>query len=611
MRKKIYLAASVWAILVLFLFQNIKADQIQLTGKIKYVPEIEKALKQGMKSYNAKDYSKSSMIFEKMTKFSPTHQRISISYLMYGKSLIKTGKFQEAILQFRNLMAEYPQTRYAENCHYEIGICFYLMNNPAAAVREFIWLLDYGKSPELIEKSRLISEFLISQNLTIAEIKTILHEIYGPRAMGFLTQTLAEKQVRLGLMNAALNSIIDFLNANPGNDYEGDLESYLTKIKLRAKSDLKIGVILPVTSGYTDDGVGILRGISFALKEYHEKSNQKIDLVIRNSGSNVVSAIKAAQAMMQDDNIIAIIGELESDITAAIGATLNSGDLPLIAPVASQNGLASINKNVFQANSDLYQRGKQMASYAIDELGLNTFATIAPADDYGQEMIEGFTTTVEKLGGSIVAPPKWYFQGSTNLGRQLRNIRNAGFNIMKEDTTWVRENMTLLASAVTDTFIVPITSIDALFCPVYTDEVKYLGPQCANINLRTRFLGGDYWFDLETLRAGQTYIDSVVFVSDYYINEYDPDFRRLRSKFRVKMGHDLNRMEAFGYDTMKAILQTIEDYGITNRQILKEKLQLISHFSGVKGTVTWRGNQRVNKDVNVLEFRNGMIRKLK
>ncbi|MCI0512042.1 ABC transporter substrate-binding protein, partial [candidate division KSB1 bacterium] len=277
----------------------------------------------------------------------------------------------------------------------------------------------------------------------------------------------------------------------------------------------------------------------------------------------------------------------------------------------SQYGLASIGEQIFQVNSDLFERGRQMAFYAIDSLGMKTFAALAPADDYGREMVAGFMAGVQKNNGIFIGPPKWYYHGSKDLSRQIRAVRALGFEYLKKDSTWARRNALLLARSHIDSGAVAITSIDGLFCPVYTEDIQYIGPQCANLQIRTRLLGGDYWFDADALSANQSYINGVVFVSDYYVDEYNPDYRRFRAQFRIKTGKDFGRLEAFGYDTMKALLKVIQENNVTNRQMLIEKVNTLNAFKGIKSDISWKGNARVNADVNILEYNGGLLKKLR
>ncbi len=595
-----------------FLVMPIFAEQLLTNVKIKYIPEIEDKYNEGLSDYRAKRYQESAQIFEELTKFNPVHQRITLSHLMYGKSLLKQGKYTDAILVFRNFLATFPGSRYAENAHFGMGEAFYLMGNQLSSTREFLWIIDNGTVPQLIQKSKTLAEYMLEGVFTVNNIQNVIAELPGEKSLGLLVYHLTQKQVAQGNSDTAVNTIIDFLNEHPRNEYVKPLEAFLDKIRIKEKSDLKIGVILPLQAGYAADGKEILSGIEYALKEFKSANNLKIALDIRDSGSNVIKAIHAAEELAQDENVLCIIGELESNITAAIAALLKTRNIPVISPVASQNGIASIGENIFQANSDLFERGKQIALYAMKELNMKTFATLAPADNYGEEMTEGFVATVENLGGTIVSPPKWYFQGSKDLSRQLRSIRALGFKLMREDSAWMRGHAGLYTrAAYGDSFLVPVTSIHGLFCPVYSDDIDFLGPQCAALNLRAPLLGGDYWFTPDILRKNQSYVNGVVFVSDYFVDEFAGDYRRFRTNFRLKMSQDLGRMETYGYDLMKAILTLIQQNNISTRQKLRQHMETLDKFQGVKSLITWKGNNRVNSEVNILEFKNGVIKKLK
>ncbi|MCK5738786.1 penicillin-binding protein activator, partial [bacterium] len=404
--------------------------------------------------------------------------------------------------------------------------------------------------------------------------------------------------------------VVAFTNEFPTNPLTPKLQNVLDQASVSTDATVKIGVILPLKAGYATDGMAILNGIRYAKQEYESTHATTVELIIRDSGSNVVTAVKAARELVADPDIVVIIGELESGITAAIGTAIANSGVPLVAPVASQHGLASLGENIFQANADWYHRGRKIAEYAINVMNLHTFASIAPADQYGKEMVEGFTATVQELGGELIVEPKWYYQGSKDLSRQLKDIREKGLELLKNDPEWVLKNSMLLAEAVKDTFIVPITSIDGLFCPVYTEDIQYVGAQCASLNLRMQMLGGDYWYAPDVLRNSQKYVNGVVFVSDYFVDEFSADYRLFVADFRQKMRTDFGHMQAFGYDVMKVML------GLTNgtspdRSEFSRQLNNIDGFPGLKNRITWRNHDRVNTEVNIVNYQNGKFQKLK
>lgn len=574
--------------------------------------EIETEFKKGIHYFRSKDYQRAKSVFKKLVDYTPSHQRITISHLMYGKTLFALGRYKQSIMHLRKFIQTYPESRYVENSHYTLGSAYYMLGNYVAAVREFLWTVDFAKVPKLALKSKIMANRLIEKNLSITDIEGLIAEIPLEKSMGILTINLAKKQANKGFSNTAINIIVDYMNNYPRSEYIQKLRKFLDKAKLRSFStnSMKIGVILPLSGGSAEDGVSILQGIKYALKKSKLNTDSSIQLDIIDSESNIITAVKAAQDLATDESILAIIGELESSITAAIATITNNNKIPLIAPVASQFGIASIGEYVFQANCDLNERSKRLAIYAMKELGLKTFATLAPADRYGKGMTDGFTSTIDNLGGTIIAQ-KWFYEGAKDLSRQMRGIRLLGFKQMSKDTLWNQTKAILLARAGYDTSMIPITSIDAIFCPVYTDDIKYIGPQCAAFNIQTQLLGGDYWHDLEVLRSNQSYVNGVAFTSDYYVDEYDPTFRRFRTDFRKEMKTDLGRFQVYGHDAMKIVLNVLENGNVSTRSHLREKLETIYRFKGIKGFISWRGNERINSEINILEFSNGIIKKVK
>ena len=63
-----------------------------------------------------------------------------------------------------------------------------------------------------------------------------------------------------------------------------------------------------------------------------------------------MTCIKAARDLALDERVIGIIGELESEKTASIAPIAEYNRIPLIAPVASDNGLAALSEFLFQIN---------------------------------------------------------------------------------------------------------------------------------------------------------------------------------------------------------------------------------------------------------------------
>ncbi|MCG8606748.1 penicillin-binding protein activator, partial [bacterium] len=337
-----------------------------------------------------------------------------------------------------------------------------------------------------------------------------------------------------------------------------------------------------------------------------QRLSAQIELVIRDSQSEVSKGLRETRSLIKRHGVRAIIGELESDITAAIGALASELSVPSVGPVASKNQVAAVGETVFQLNSDLERKGDALAQYAFNVLGFRTFATLAPADEYGQQLTDSFTAKIDELGGRIIAQ-SFYYGDPEDLSRQFKGIREAAFNYDSTDVEKLIEEAEELGEKLEEKDI-PVLSIDAVFLPVYSDHIKYVAPHFAFSNIRAQILGGDEWHDFEILNEAQIekYVNGAIFVSDFFADDEWSHYREYRDAFRVAMRRTPERWEAFGYDALSVLIEAVNSGAKTGDQIT-EKLNALSDFSGVKGPISFKGNHRVNKEVNFLQFLNGRI----
>ncbi|MFQ5752171.1 MAG: penicillin-binding protein activator, partial [bacterium] len=335
-------------------------------------------------------------------------------------------------------------------------------------------------------------------------------------------------------------------------------------------------------------------------------SNIPVQLVIRDSQSNMIRAIHEIKRFITQENVRVVIGELESEVTAGIGALASVEHIPVIGPAATENDVASVGETVYQLNSNLERKGEALAQYAFNTLGLRTFATLAPGDEYGQQLTDSFTATIDHLGGRIIAQ-SWYYGSPEDLSRQFKSIREAAFHYDSTDVAKLLREAEEKGEDLEEKDI-PVLSIDGIFFPIYSEDLKYVAPQFALSNIQTQILGGEYWDNLETLKEPQIepYINGAIFVSDYFPDEDSREFRRFRNEFRMKMKRTPERWEVFGYDAFNVVNEVIKN-GARTSQKINQKLSSLSEFKGMKGNISFKGNHRVNKEVHFLQFINGKI----
>lgn len=578
----------------------------QETRTVQIVNDMEVDFRRALRLYRSKDYLKAFAGFESLSNSTVIHHRMTASMLMTGKSLYHLEKFSDATRYSDKLIDTFSQSRYVDDAYFLKASSYYRLNDSFNAARYFLWISDWSSDNRLTVKSHRIVNSIIRSKLSLSELNKLLQFANGETSAALVTIGLAKKEVKNGSARRAVSLLKNYKKKFGPSGYIEQIDELLQEAENPGSQSIKIGVVLPLTGFFSEEGQGVFRGIKFA--HFQAKNNwvQPIQLVVRDSQGNMIKAIQATQNLIRQENVQAIIGELESSITAGIGALAASENIPLVGPTATENQVASVGNSVYQLNSDLERKGEALALYAYDQLGFRTFATLAPADEYGQQMTDSFTSTIDRLGGRIVAQ-SWYYDTPKDLSRQFKSIREAAFSY---DSTDVEQ---MIAEADKrgrdlDEKDIPVFSIDAIFLPIYSDDIKYIAPQFALSNIRTQIVGGEYWDDLDILKIAQIqpYVDGAIFVSDYFPDENDQAFRNFRSEFRVKLKKTPERWEVFGYDAFNLLNEAISKGAKTGHEI-NRRLNTISGYQGMKGDISFKGYQRVNHEVNFLQFVNGRI----
>ncbi len=571
--------------------------------RVKVNPERDNDFKKALILYKSGEYISALKGFHALATSEELHQHTTAALLMTGKCLYQLNRFNEAISFYDKLITVFPNSSYVDDAYFSHANANYKAGQFAKAVKDFLWVADWSHQPALAAKSATLAAKITRAKLSLADTRNLLAVANGENSATTVIVELARKEIADGSSEKAEELLKDFKKKYDSKKHVPSFEQLQKETQSLAARSVKAGVILPLTGYYADEGQGILRGIKFAqqLSKF-----SAIQLVVGDSKSNLIKAIQELRRQIEVDEVSVIIGELESEITAGIGALAAREDVPVIAPAATENDVVSVGETIYQLNSDLERKGEAIAQYAFDILGLRTFATLAPADEYGQQMTNSFTSKIDQLGGRIIAQA-WYYGNPEDLSRQFKTIRDAAFALDSTDVIGLLREAEDKGQDL-DERDIPVQSVDGVFCPIYADHIKYVGPQFALNNIRAQILGGEYWDNLEALQAPQVqrYVDGVVFVSDYFPDEQSSEFRDFRTEFRLKMKRTPERWEVFGYDVFNLLNDVVKGGAKSSLQI-NEALNDLAAYDGVKGKISFKGNNHVNKEVNFLQFLNGRI----
>jgi branched-chain amino acid transport system substrate-binding protein len=581
--------------------------------------EVEAQFKQGVELFNTGRYDEALTIFNDLLQGDYRHHRLTGVLYMRARCAYHLGRYEAAAKTLEELERIFPKSVYVEHGHALLGMMAYQKEEYLEAAVEFLWVIETGQNTALRNQAIEWAKAVLDDYLAIADLRRLRKAYNGPKGTPLVVMALAREEMQLGNRETGEKLIDDFLQANPNTPFRVELEQLRRTGGKPTLSVCRIGIVLPLTGYNSDAGIGVYRGIRYAQLAIgtnghdHESSNTAkdcaIEFVVRDSESSINRALKVTQDLLNDATVVAIIGEVDNSITAAIAALAETQGIPLLAPVATENGIGGLGKNVFQLNADREHKSRALAEYAFNYLNARTFVTIAPQDDYGQQMTDGFSAAVDSLGGEIIAQ-KWYYGEPHDLGRHFKAIREAAFRKARKDSLYhdgVRSPV-----AFRDALENPVINIHAMLLPLYEEDIQLVASQRAYYNIQSIILGGENWYTVgvEKSKELQRYVDGAIFASDYYVDPESNRYKQFRNDFRTRIGATPEKWEIFGYDAATLLLKAIAQ-GAGNRYQISQMLAKVDGFVGMKGEISLHNPERVNSKVNILQIRGAKVVKLR
>lgn len=568
--------------------------------------------------YKEGSFAEARDLFENLVKDHSDSKRITTYYLLYAQSLYFNREFEKSIAVGLKFLDRYPNSRYADFCQFNIAACLYRQNKTIGAARIFLELSVTASDSKIRERCISISRDMANQLLTVEDLELLKTLITRPQIFEILTLKIAEKYELTKRKKRGVSVLEEFIRDFPDSPYRKPAEALLSRLKSRPEGTLKVGVVLSRSGDNASIGEALWMGIELAVSQYNRNAEVKVELIAKDDRSSVVGAIETVKGLIDNEDLVCVVGPLESNAVAAAGIVADINQVPLISPTATASGLTDLGDHIFQTNIDFKTRFGILGEYAVEKLKLKTFAILAPDDDYGKTAVNSFAAAVRKKGGRLIAVEK-YVYGTQNFKAQFENIRKLGF--IQEKTKTTEELYKLDAKEIDALYekVVkednfedvdqPLKSIDGIFIPLYGDEIKYLGPQLAFYNLETRVLGGDNWYDEQELKLVANYVNGLVFVSEYFVDRSDKSFKGFAKALSGKMAEpEIPKEAVYGYDTMNFLIEGLKA-GHTSARKLQDWLSASLPFQGLHNKISI-GGDHVNQSVHILRFSDQGIERL-
>ncbi len=445
--------------------------------------------------------------------------------LLTGRAAARSGDPQLAVRLFERLERLYPDSEYVSEARWSQAV---------VAADRGRWLAEAdalvrfyavsGEDDPRRDEARERLRVLLEESLDTDEIEELWER--HPRSVIGSTAAWLVAQRRYDEGEAperVLERLQEFVREYPRSRYVEDARALIAEIGqdfgIDAASDLdvgladRIGLLAPLSGPNAVLGQAMFDGAMLAVEEHNRATGENLQLVALDTRSDEVVAVKAARSLIENDNVIAIVGALLSSTTVPVATLCQERGVPLVSPTATKETITELGEFVFQTTLTDDVETAMLARAGVEALRRTRYGILYPQGADGELLADRFAADVDRLGGRVVVR-KAFDPTATDFRDVMLEIR---------------------ASAP-----------EALFVPASTRIMRLIAPQLVFHDVRAQLLGMSSWDNqLLTREVGPSMHRAVFPSSAALISESDEAHfdslwgRRHRSTPRNPNGIDL------------------------------------------------------------------------
>jgi branched-chain amino acid transport system substrate-binding protein len=346
------------------------------------------------------------------------------------------------------------------------------------------------------------------------------------------------------------------------------------------EEEITIGLIAPITGEIANVGQSSVNAANMFVDAVNENGGVqvgdqkvKVTLLIEDDQDQAETAVSAAQKLINQDGVVAIIGPQASRNAIPAATIAENARIPMISPWSTNPDTTAGKEYVFRtAFIDPFQ-GRILARFALEEQQVTKAAILYDkASPYNRDIADIFKTVFEEAGGEIVAFEA-YTTGEEDFSTQLAAIKESGAEL--------------------------------LFLPNYYNELQLQTAQMEEMGIEIPLLGSDSWGGVqpETLPVP---------LGAFYSAHYAPDIasdvaQTFIQNYQDAYGETPDDVAALTYDAFGMLFQAITDQNSFDPEAIRNGLGSMAPYEGVTGTIAYQGSGDPVKSAIIMQIKDGQV----
>ena len=340
-----------------------------------------------------------------------------------------------------------------------------------------------------------------------------------------------------------------------------------------------LGEVGSLTGSEATFGISTRNAIELAINEVNAAGGvkgRKIEVRVYDNQSKPEEAAQAANRLINQDNVLLILGEVASSNSMAMAEKAQPAKVPMISNASTNPKVTEIGDYIFRVCFIDPFQGYVMAKFAHDNLKLNKVAVLRDLGSaYSQGLADVFERKYTEMGGKIVAR-ETYTKGSTDFRSQLTAIKRA--------------------------------SPDAIYIPGYYNDIGLIARQARELGITATLMGGDGWDSEKLFELGGSAVEGSYFSNHYSPDDPSPRVQKFIASYKAAYGSVPDSLAALGYDAAMVAVDAIKRAPSFDRAAIRDAIAQTKNFHGVTGSITLDEKRNATKSAVVLQVGKGQTK---
>ncbi|WP_126428016.1 ABC transporter substrate-binding protein [Brevibacillus marinus] len=323
----------------------------------------------------------------------------------------------------------------------------------------------------------------------------------------------------------------------------------------------KIGVVSFLSGSGAAYGEAQKAGLELALEELNaaNQGKLKIELIFEDSGGKKESAINAVNKLINQDNVVAIIGPTLSSEMFAAAPVANEAETPIFGISTTAEGINDIGEYVFRNSLPESIAIPTAMKKAVEKLNIKSAAFMYAAnDDFSVSGFETMKKTAEELGlenkGELT-----FAIGDVDFSAQLTKIKQL--------------------------------NPDALLISGLYKEGSMIVQKARELGIQSTIIGGNGFNNPQVFAIAGEAAEGLIVATPFSPERQDEKVQAFVKAFEAKYGKQPDQFAAQAYDALYIMSQSLLKAGEADRNKLRDALAELKDFNGVSGKLSFDENR--------------------